>query len=89
MSRVLAYDVTLRLNYSHELLCQEHYDRHNAGGYLAGQAFTEWTCTYCKQHYMHHNTAHPQACLNCALRRQVCQRCLQPTDMITITEVHK
>jgi hypothetical protein len=47
-----------------------HYRRR-----VAGQAFTAWSCGICGIEKLHHNTAVPRVCLDCAKKHSLCTRC--------------
>lgn len=49
--------------------CQEK------GPFVAGQAFTEYTCTICGKKKVWHNTAVPKVCDECAQKFGLCQTC--------------
>jgi|SRR5580658_901083 hypothetical protein len=51
------------------------------GGYLAGQALTRWNCFACGKEGMHHNTAVPRLCLECAKELALCCRCLADINL--------
>lgn len=42
---------------------------------MAGQAFTKWHCGVCGKEGMHHNTATPAVCNECAKEHDLCGRC--------------
>lgn len=44
-------------------------------GGLAGQAFTEWTCSGCGKEQRHPNTATPRLCVECAVKYGLCVEC--------------
>lgn len=50
------------------------------GDHLAGQAFTEWTCTGCSSEYMYHNTSVPKLCPACSTKFSACVRCCGDLD---------
>jgi hypothetical protein len=47
---------------------------------LAGQAFTRYECQQCSKPAMHHNTAVPRLCDNCADKGVLCARCGKARD---------
>ena len=47
---------------------------------LAGQAFWPYTCEACKKELMHHNTAVPRLCLECAKSSNRCRDCTGDMD---------
>lgn len=50
-------------------------------GGIAGQAFTEWTCSGCGAETMHHNTATPRLCVACAEKYGLCVECEGDIEM--------
>ena len=55
-----------------QLCCTCYY---LCAGMLAGQAFTEYTCSCCGEKEMHHNTATPRICRKCSTEHNLCVRC--------------
>lgn len=49
-------------------------------GLLAGQGFTEYTCTLCGKRDVWGNTNVPRICYNCSKKLNICQRCGEPLD---------
>ena len=43
--------------------------------YIAGQAFTEWTCQKCGETFIHHNTNTPKICKMCSEEYNLCEQC--------------
>ena len=56
------------------MLCRYCFLEH-LQGVIAGQAFTEWKCSVCGQTFVHHNTATPTVCEQCAERLGKCEMC--------------
>ncbi len=48
------------------------------GPFAAGQAFTPYVCPHCLKAVMHHTTAIPRICCECAEKVQCCDLCCQP-----------
>lgn len=47
---------------------------------LALQAFTEYSCKYCKKDCMHHNSRTPKYCIDCSIELEVCRTCGSEMD---------
>lgn len=48
---------------------------------IAGQAFTEWTCSGCGAEAQHANTATPRLCVACAEKYGLCVQCTGDIEM--------
>lgn len=58
-----------------ERLCPICYYIKNS--YLAGRAFTEWSCEGCDEPQpMYPNTAYPKLCNSCSTKYGLCIRCI-------------
>lgn len=57
------------------MLCEECKKLNAMGGFMCGQAFTDWTCHNCNNIFTHHNTATPKICKECSETYGLCEEC--------------
>lgn len=57
------------------MICNECKKENSLGGWLCGQAFTDWKCQKCEQTFTHHNTSTPKICKKCSEKYNLCEQC--------------
>ena len=68
-----------------DLRCPEC--RVKSGGYVSGQAFTEFTCAKCGEKYVWHNTKVPKYCWNCSIEHKICIDCGKDIPNLNLTDL--